>query len=280
MEATVLEFHLEYNPNRKNPAEVFHAMGDFISAYQEMGQIIAQAVDSEMIFDVELQEVTHGCILAKLLLKVEEWTRPDDLFKELTGEMSQKEQVQHVTNNERARLKNEMANRGRSSRLDPYISDLDVALVAEKWSEGNKKLLPDEYLKVCNEGAELAEVIPFDPNFRFTGNVKKMFSSDQGHFDGEEIVEVFKPCKKATSKWEVISTRTHKRYSAEISHNEWLEEYLNSEVRLGGSDYLRVHVEYDVVAEKGEEHIKNAKIKEIKEVITYRGTQNEIPTSE
>ncbi|MEZ8306625.1 hypothetical protein AB6C61_22680 [Vibrio splendidus] len=280
MEATILEFHLEYNPNRKNPAEVFHAMGDFIAAYQDMGQIIAQAVDSEMIFDIELQEVTHGCILAKLLLKIEEWTRPDDLFRELTGEMSQKEQVQHVTNNERARLKNEMAKRGRSSRLDPYISDLDVALVAEKWSEGNKKLLPDEYLKVCNEGAELAEVIPFDPNFRFTGNVKKMFSSDQGHFDGEEIVEVFKPCKKATSKWEVISTKSNKRYSAEISHKEWLDEYLNSEVRLGGSDYLRVHVEYDVVVEKGEERIKNAKIKEIKEVITYRGTQNEIPTSE
>ncbi|MBF4338508.1 hypothetical protein, partial [Vibrio anguillarum] len=217
---------------------------------------------------------------AKLLLKVEEWTRPDSLFRELTGEMSQKEQVQHVTNNERDRLKNEMAKRGRSSRLDPYISDLDVALVAEKWSEGNKKLLPDEYLKVCNEGAKLAEVIPFDPNFRFTGNVKKMFSSDQGHFDGEEIVEVFKPCKKATSKWEVISTRTRKRYSAEITHKEWLGEYLNSEVRLGGSDYLRVHAEYDVVVEKGEERIKNAKIKEIKEVITYRGTQNEIPTSE
>lgn len=280
MEATVLEFHLEYNSNRKNPAELFHAMGDFISAYQEMGQIIAQAVDSEMIFDVELQEVTHGCILAKLLLKVEEWTRPDSLFRELTGEMSQKGQVQHVTNNERDRLENEMAKRGRSSRLDPYISDLDVALVAEKWSEGNKKLLPDEYLKVCNEGAQLAEVIPFDPNFRFTGNVKKMFSNDQGHFDGEEIVEVFKPCKKVTSKWEVISTRTHKRYSAEISHKEWLDEYLNSEVRLGGSDYLRVHAEYDVVIEKGEERIKNAKIKEIKEVITYRGTQNEIPTSE
>ena len=280
MESTLLEFHLEYNPNRKNPAEVFHAMGNFISAYQEMGQIIAQAVDSEMNFEVELKEVTHGCILAKLLLKVEEWTRPDALFRELTGEMSQKEQVQHVTNNERARLKVEMAKGGRSTRLDPYISDLDVALVAEKWSEGNKKLLPDEHLKVCNEGSDLAEVIPFDPNFRFTGNIQKMFSSDQGHFDGEEIVEVFKPCKKATSKWEVISTRTQKRYSAEILHKEWLEEYLNSEVRLGGSDYLRVDVEYDVVIEKGDERIKNAKIKEIKEIITYRGTQNEIPTSE
>ena len=129
MEATVLEFHLEYNPNRKNPAEVFHAMGDFISAYQEMGQIIAQAVDSEMNFDVELQEVTHGCILAKLLLKVEEWTRPDDLFRELTGEMSQKEQVQHVTNKERDRLKSEMSKRNRASRFDPYISDFEVALV-------------------------------------------------------------------------------------------------------------------------------------------------------
>ncbi|ENQ8650557.1 hypothetical protein ACEQ8A_004247 [Vibrio fluvialis] len=277
MEATVLEFHLEYNPNRKNPAEVFHAMGDFISAYQEMGQIIAQAVDSEMNFDFELQEVTHGCILAKLLLKVEEWTRPDDLFRGFTGEMSLKEQVQDVTDNEKLRLKDEMAKRGRANRLDPYISDLDVALVAEKWSEGNKKLLPDEHLKVCNEGAELAEVIPFDPNFRFTGDVKKMFSNEKGRFDGEEIVEVSKICARGTSKWEVISTKTGKKYSAEITHREWLDEYQNSEVRLGGRDSLRVHAEYDVMVENGEDRIKNAKIKEIKEVIPYRGTQNELP---
>lgn len=277
MEATVLEFHLEYNPNRKNPAEIFHAMGHFISAYQEMGQIIAQAVNSELIFDVELQEVTHGCILAKLLLKVEEWTRPDDLLRELTGDMSQREQFQKVTNNERVRLKEEMEKRGSLSKFEPYISDLDVALVAEKWSEGNKKLLPNENLKVCNEGAKLANVIPFDPDFRFTGNINKMFSNKKGHFDGEEIVEVFKPCKRVTSKWEVISTRTNKKYSAEITHKEWLDEYLKSEVRLGGSDYLRVHAEYYVVVENGEERIKNAKIKEIKEIITYCGIQNEIP---
>ncbi|AYO19182.1 hypothetical protein D0856_02890 [Vibrio owensii] len=280
MEATVLEFHLEYNPNRKNPAEVFHAMGDFISAYQEMGQIIAQAVDSEMNFDVELQEVTHGCILAKLLLKVEEWTRPDDLFRDLTGEMSKKEEVQHVTNKERDRLKKEMSKRNRANRLDPYISDLEVALVAEKWSEGNRKLQADEYLKVCNEGTDLSNVVPFDPSFRFTGNVKQMFSNERGHFDGEEVVEVIKPCKKATSKWVVVSTRTNKKYSADIAHKEWLNEYLNSDVRLGGSDYLKVEVEYDVIVEKGEERIKNAKIKKVVDVITYRGTQNEIPTPE
>ena len=280
MEATVLEFHLEYNPQRKNPSEVFHAMGDFISAYQGMGQIIAQAVDSEMLFEVELQEVTHGSILAKLALKVEEWTRPDDILRELTGEMSHKEQIQSVSNKEKLRLKKEMAKRGLGTRLDPYISDLDVALVAEKWSNGNKNLLPDEYLKVCNEGTDLANVLPFDPKFRFTGNINKMFSNERGRFVGEEIVEVFKPCKKATSKWEVISTRTRKKYNAEILDKNWLEDYLNSEVRLGGSDYLTVEVEYDVVVEKGEERIKNAKIKEVKEVNTYRGTQNELPTSE
>lgn len=37
MNPRIIEFHLKYNPNRKNPAEVFHAMGDFISTYQEMG---------------------------------------------------------------------------------------------------------------------------------------------------------------------------------------------------------------------------------------------------
>ncbi|WP_158175182.1 hypothetical protein [Grimontia hollisae] len=277
MVASVIEFHLEYNPNRKNPAEVFHAMGHFISAYQEMGQIIARAVDSEMDFEIELQEVTHGCILAKLILKVEEWTRPDSIFRELTGEMSQKEHLQQVTTNEKNRLKEEMAKRGIRREFDPYISDFEVALVAEKWSDGNENLLPDEHLKVCSEGDDLTKVIPFDRHFRFTGDVKKMFSNEKGRFDGEEIVELIRPCKKSTSKWVVISTRTNKQYSAEITDKKWLEGYLNSDVRLGGSDYLKVHAEYNVVVEKGVERIRNAKIKEVKDVMTYRGTQNEIP---
>ena len=65
MEASILEFHLEYNPNRKNPAEVFHAMGHFIKAYEQFGKIIAQSGGSSLDFEVELQEVTHGCILAR-----------------------------------------------------------------------------------------------------------------------------------------------------------------------------------------------------------------------
>jgi hypothetical protein len=280
MEVTVLEFHLEFNPNRRNPAEVFHAMGNFISAYQEMGDIIARAADSEMTFDIELQEVAHGCILAKLLLKVEEWTRPDDLFRQLTGEMSQKEQVIEVTNRERTRLKNKMGNIGRSMRVEPYINDIEVALVAEKWSEGNKCLLPDENLKVCNEGDELSNVVPFDPSFRFTGDVKKMFSECLGQFVGEEIVEVNKPCKKDSSKWEVISTKTGITYSAEINDRRWLEDYQNSVIRLGGSDNLRVDVEYDVILEKGKRSIKNAKIKEVLEVIDCSGRQYELPTPE
>lgn len=280
MEATVLEFHLEYNPQRQNPAEVFHAMGYFLSAYQDMGQIIAQAVDSEMNFDIELQEVTNGSILAKLLLKIEEWTRPDELFRELTGEMSTKEQVQQVANNESLRLKDELEKRSENPRLDPYISDLEVALIAEKWSEGNQKLLPDEHLKICNEGDNLSNVIPFDPNFRFTGNVKKMFSHEIGRFKGEEMVEVIKPCNKTTSKWRVMSTRTNKVYSADIEDKKWLKDYIHSEVRLGGSDYLRVKVEYDVITQQGEQIIKNAKITKVIDVETFRGNQDELPTPE
>jgi hypothetical protein len=276
MESTVIEFHLEYNPNRKNPSEVFHAMGLFISSYQQVGQIIAAAIESEINFELELKEVTHGCILAKLLLKAEKWTNPDSIIRDFTGEVSLPEQVKFITDKEISRLKAE-APKHPNKRLEPYISNLDLALVMEEWSEGNKKLLPDEHLKVCKEGDNLSTVVPFDPNFRFSGDPKNMFSREKGFHNGEEVIEVFRPCNKGDSKWEVRSIKTGIKYNATILDKKWLEDYQKSKTRLGGQDYLRVHSSYDVIIVNGKDEIKNAKIIEVKEIIVFGGTQNEIP---
>jgi hypothetical protein len=276
MESTVIEFHLEYNPNRKNPSEVFHAMGLFISSYQKVGQIIAEAIESDIDFEFELKEVTHGCILAKLLLKAEQWTSPDSIIRDFTGEVSLPEQVRLITDNEISRLKTE-ASKNSILRIEPYISDLDLALVMEEWSEANKKLLPDEHLKVCKEGDNLSNVVPFDPNFRFNGDPKKMFSHDKGFHNGEEIVEVFRPCNQGDSKWEVRSVKTGKKYRAEILDKKWLGDYQKSRTRLGGQDYLKVHSSYDVATVDGKDEIKNAKIHKVKAIIDSGGTQNEIP---
>ncbi|WP_345874553.1 hypothetical protein [Shewanella algae] len=276
METKIIEFHLEYNPQRKNPAEVFHAMGNFISAYEKFGRIIAQSVGEDLDFEVELKEVTHGCILAKLMLKIEEWTRPDDLIRELTGEISQPEQVTLVATKEKRRISWEYRKKYDREIIEPYISDIDIALAMEQWSEGTKLLNPDEYLMVCDDGDNLSNVVPFDPGFRFTGNIRKMYSNYKSSHDGEEIIDIFRPCCKGKSKWEVISRKTGKKFNAEITDKKWLEEYQKSEKRLGGSDSLRVHSKYDVVVINGEEQIKNAKIVEVKGIISGSGYQNEL----
>lgn len=274
MESKVLEFHLEYNPYRKSPSDLFHAMGSFLSAYQQMGQLIADSLDSEVNFEFELKEVTHGSILAKLLLKAEEWTRPDSLIKSFTGEVSMPEQVRELNNKEVTRLKKLDRN---NLRIEPYINDLDLAMAMEQWSEGNSKLMPDEYLKVCAEGEELSNVCQFDPSFRFIGDPKKMFSSSKGRHDGEEVIEVFRPCNKGESKWEVISVNTGRKYSAKIFDKKWLDDYQKSKTRLGGQDYLKVHSRYDVVTINGKDEIKNAKIIEVLDIIQSGGIQDEIP---
>ncbi|PMH40134.1 hypothetical protein BCU68_16430 [Vibrio sp. 10N.286.49.B3] len=273
MEAKIIEFHLEYNPDRKNPADVFHAMGHFISAYQMLGSTISHAIGSEYGFDIELKEVTKGCILAKLALKAEELTRPDSMIRSFIGEVSSKNQVQEVTEKESNRLKGT----GRKLKIEPHVGDLDTALGMKEWSKGNEMLDPDEYLKVCKEGEDLNNVVPFSSSFRFTGNINKMFSKSKGHHDGEEVIEVFKPCNQGSSKWEVISRATGRQFSAEILDTKWLKEYQNSETRLGGKDYLRVHSEYDVVLINDKVNIQNAKIKEVIDIIECStGTQNEI----
>ncbi|MGK0273019.1 MAG: hypothetical protein ACI88H_003696 [Cocleimonas sp.] len=279
MEESILEFHLEYSPDRKNPAEIFHAMGDFISAYEQFGKIIAESVSSDLIFDVELKEVTHGCILAKLILRtIESFTRPDDLIRSLTGEISLLTEVQAVTQQERIRIKKELGSSiPYSHRIDPTINDLDVALAMEKWSEGNSKLNKNEHLTICNEGEYNENVIPFDPKFRFAGDIKKMFSNFVCSHDGEEIIEVIRPCGSGNAQWEVKSVKSGRKFNAEITHKRWLDEYQNSEKRLGGSDYLRVHSQYDIINERGEHKIRNAKIIEVLQIIEHQGKQNELP---
>jgi hypothetical protein len=279
MEESILEFHLEYSPDRKNPSEIFHAMGDFISAYEQFGKIIAHSVNSDLTFDIELKEVTHGCILAKLILRtVESFTRPDNLIRSLTGEISQLDEVQNVTQQERKRVKKAMSLNDRyAQRIDPTINDLDVALAMEKWSEGNAKLNQDEHLTVCNEGEYSENVIPFDPTFRFTGDTRKMFSNFIGSHDGEELIEVIRPCCSGNAQWDVKSRKTGRKFSAEMIDKQWLDNYQNSEERLGGSDYLLVHSRYDIVNERGEEKIKNAKIIKVIKIIEHQGKQHELP---
>lgn len=279
MNPRIIEFHLKYNPNRKNPAEVFHAMGNFISTYQEMGQLITQSIGYEADFELEMKEVVHGSILARLMIWVDEWTQPNSLLRELTGEFTEKEQVSEVLAREKERLIVEATICGHHNkvRLEPYFDEREVAMTMDKWSEANKKLMPDEKLTISEEHEDRNNVVPFDPNFRFTGDLKQMYSSLKGRHDGPEVVRVFRPCNLGTAKWEFISEKTGKRYSAEITHKEWLEQYQNNEVNPAAKDSLLVHSEYDVVSIDGEDKIRNAQIKQVIDIIRYTGTQNELP---
>ena len=209
-----------------------------------------------------------------MVAKFEEWTNPENLIRELTGEISQAEQVAEITTKEKGRISKELYRQ--DTRIEPYISDLDTARAMEEWSKGTAKLEANEHLKVCKNDQNLDNVIPFDPTFRFTGNLSKMYESFKARHDGEEIIELYSLQCKGDSKWDVKSRKTGKRYEAQITDYKWLSDYQRSKTRLGGNDCLRVHSAYDIVVVQGKEKIRNAVIVEVKEIITGTGFQNDL----
>ncbi|WBA11190.1 hypothetical protein [Salinivibrio kushneri] len=276
MQTTVIEFHLEYNPDRKNPSEVFHTMGEFIDCYQKLGGILSEASNSSQGFSLELKEVTNGCILAKLGLVAEKHTRPDQLIESFKGNISKKEQVEEAAKSCEQRMEKEMHVEQGKIRITPHISRLDVALAMKDWSEINEKLEENERLWTSLEGDKDKKKFQFDPNYRFVGDVDEMFSTNVTRHSGEETVEIIKPCNQGESKWEVRSRATGCRYKAEITHLDWLKKYQTSKIRLGGKDDLRVISEYDVYHNGKKTKIKNAKIKKVIKVINYQEEDNEI----
>jgi len=271
-----LEFHLQYNKGRKNGQDVFIAMGEYISAYEKFGQILTDAIGSEISFECTLEDVREGSIIGKFTILFDKLTCPDELISELTEEIGTVEQLTEITSKNENRMHQAMINtKEHSNKLPPSISQIDTAYAMQELSNANKRLKQGESMTISDVDSP-SNVISFDTKFRFTGDISKMFANHVESYDGEDLLEVIKPCNKGHLTWQVKSVLTGFEYNAPIEHSQWLDKYQCGEAGFDPQDYLKVNSTYDVYLNKGQKKIKNARIIRVEEVVKNSGHQNEL----
>lgn len=278
MSESILEFHLKYNVGRKNGKDVFIAMGEYISAYERFGKLISEAVGSEITFECSLEEVRKGSIIGKLIFAgLDLITSPNSFMEELTGEVGTIEQLTEITNKQEDILSKKMEESiDYRDNPPPKINKIDVAYAMEELSKANARLNDGELMTVNNSTSNNHNVIQFNPRFRFTGNISKMFSDYVGTHEGYDLLEVIKPCNQGDLTWRVKSRITGHEYNAPIVHKQWLENYQKGESDFLPRDYLEVDSRYEVYKSKGKEKIRDAKIIKIIDVVKNSGFQDEL----
>ncbi|PKH04760.1 hypothetical protein [Moritella sp. Urea-trap-13] len=274
----LLEFHFNYSKNRKNAGEVFHALGYFIDAYVEFGQIMADAIGDDLDFEIQLTSVTEGSIKVRFLKFFDAITSPDIFICDLKGEIGTLDQLQAVTAKQNKRLSETLkSNNKYSERIEPTINDLNVALTLEKWTLANKQLQQDESITIGDVDALPGNVISIDTSFRFTGSPKEMFKNFVGKHDGEEYVDVIRSYHRGDQyMWRFQNRKTRLEYNAPIKHKKWLQEFHEGIHQVNPVDCLLIHSSYEVWRINGKDTVTNAKVLEVIDVIKGSDYQHEI----
>lgn len=279
MSQSFVEFHFEYNPNRRNAANVFFALGNYVSAYESFGKAIAEAVGNDLDFCIELSDVESGSIKLKILKFFDEITSPNDLIKDLTGDIGSLESLSEVTNKQNENLARKIKSCNRlKDKVEPTLNELEIALAMEKWSDANRMLEQDEKITITDDIGTEAEsnVINIDTKFRLSKSPRDMFSNFIGKHDDKEVVDVIRPCFRGDLNWRFQNIKTKLIYNAPIKDSLWLEDFQSGKKKVDVKDSLLVHSTYELWKVKGKSTIKNAKIMKVLEIIECDGTQSEI----
>jgi hypothetical protein len=279
MSEKIIEFHFKYNENRRNIGEVFFALGNYISAYEDFGKAIADALDHDLDFRIELSDIQSGSIILKLLKLFDDLTSPNDLIEDLTGEVGSLESLSEITQKHNLKLAEKINASGKyKNRVEPTLNELDIALAMEKWSDANRMMEPNESLTITEElntGIN-SNVVHIDTGFRLGKRPKEMFSNFLEKHDGNEIVDVITSCFRGDLNWRFQNTQTKLIYNAHIKDHYWLGEYQDGRKTISTRDSLLVHSTYELWRIKGKPTIRNAQIKKVIDIIRCNGEQGEL----
>lgn len=269
----LLEFHFFYSKKRKNIGEAFHALGYYIEAYIELGQIMADAIGDDLELEIQISSIKEGSIKVFFLKLFDDVTNPNDFLRDLKGEVGTLQELELITNVQNQRLSKKLERSEKySKRVEPTINNLEVALTLEKLSQANKYLEPEETITVGDVGDSAENVVNIDTRFRFTGKPKEMFKNYVGKHDGEEYVDVIRSYYRGDNNmWRFQNRNTGFEYNAPIKNKKWLQEFREGLHKVNPVDCLLVHSVYEIWRINGKDVVKNAKI--LKVIDVMKGTE-------
>ncbi|MEB6589338.1 MULTISPECIES: hypothetical protein [Pseudomonas] len=279
-----LKIRIDFAEERQRPAEVFQAMSCYIEAYQALGQVIVNALGDSEDFALQLENVQAGSVASYIKAvpgRFKGWMSSAIINSgfRLADTLSTVETTATEGDVDAiaSELEKELAKSNNPQMIAPQIDRKELAFALQRFSEANKKLLPEESVETSlgDEG----KVTPINTHWRFNANPKNMFLGLTTSFNGVDRLYVRAPVNIGKGAWSMVSVTTGSRYNANISDVKWLEDYQNGLVRpIGPKDVMEAEVSFQLYTPppgQGKPYISNAKIVRVIEIHRNVGLQHE-----
>lgn len=270
-----LKIRIDFAEKRQRPADVFQAMSCYIEAYQAFGQVIVHALGDTEDFVLQLESVEAGSVASFIRAvpgRVKEWMSSAiiDSGFQLADTLSgvQSTATEGEVDAIASVLENELTKSDNPQMINPKIDRKELAYALQKFSEANKKLLPEESVETSL--ADTENVTPINTHWRFNANPKNMFLGLTTSFNGVDRLYVRAPVNIGKGAWSMVSVTTGSRYNANISDLKWLDDYQNGMVRpIGPKDVMEAEVSFQLYTPppgQDKPYISNAKVVRILEI--------------
>ena len=280
---TELAIKIDYLQKRKNPAQVFEAMGLYINAYQDLCQLLANAVDLEIAFELELNSVDTGSIISKLgsvgssiANYIEEalYSSGSALSSELmhVSETGTEAEVNSIA----SALEADISKKIPETIVPPHIDRQGLAYVLTEFSNANKRLQSGEIVQLGAANSEYLSA--FNTEWRFSGDASKMFIGDTSDFNGKDKLYTMVQVNEGNSVWSFKSAAMERKFPAKIVDKDWLHRYQSGLIApIGPLDIMDAEISYSIYTPpdgKGRPQIRRAKIHKILSIHRNRDYQN------
>ncbi len=271
---------IDYKKDRPNPSQLFEAMSLYISAYEQLGQILAKSIDIKQEFKFNLEEVQISSIKAKLsqapnlindffINRVS--SAGSKLFEQIieTDEIQTEEQVDQLA----ANIEETFIHDGLGDDIDAHIDRKSLSHMLGTVSKANNFILKDETVEFgCSTYSQKVNT-----NWRFTGDLATMFLGMKETINARDYLYVKIAINEGKQLWTFKSARMNKTFAARILVKDWVKEYQSGLIPpIGPKDTLLAEFNYDLYKpydKRKTAEIRNVKIMKIEDIV--RGGSDE-----
>ncbi|MGF1761100.1 hypothetical protein L4D76_24905 [Photobacterium sagamiensis] len=268
-----IEFYYDYKKSRGDISNVFHAMGEYIAAYEIIEKAIIQNLEIKVKPGLTIEKIEIASLEAWINRGLN-WLAPSSIVADISGDGNERKTFKDISKRANENLRNECANSPDffvavnngsipEANAEAFlngnleaVTDFDIAKAGQHVSIANKKyyrsgesiiLFPDGR-KSGHKGHKV------DTSFQMDRSLDAIFSGFQEEFDGEEHVDVISPVQIGSGKWKLKSrTETGYLYETDIQDTEWLKRFQEDSKRIAS---LLVEICYEVWVDNGERKVK------------------------
>lgn len=271
---------IDYTKDRPNPSQLFEAMSLYISAYEQLGQILAKSIDIKQEFKFHLEEVQISSIKAKLIQSpgfISDFfinrvaSSGSKLFDQLcdTEETETEEQVDQLA----ANLEEAFIHDGLGKDIDAHIDRKALSHMLSTVSKANNLIRNDEVVEFGN--STYTQCV--NTKWKFVGDLSMMFLGFKETVIAKDYLYVKIAINEGKQLWTFRSSKMNKTFTARILVKDWIKNYQSGLIKpIGPKDTLLTTFSYDLYKPYDKRkiaEIRNVKILTIDDIV--RGGSDE-----